>query len=74
MDKIIDQAKNEAGDTPDWLPNDYEYVEPAFSKSSTTEAPVTIGTIGFIEGVHRGEDSSSFIPTLNFIILILYFL
>ena len=21
MDNIIDQAKNEAGDTPDWLPN-----------------------------------------------------
>ena len=39
---------------------DIDYIEPGpFSQSSTTPPVPTIGTIGFIEGVHENTDSST---------------
>jgi len=59
IDTRIEMAAEEV-EQPDWLPDDIDYIEPGpFSQSSTTPPVPTIGTIGFIEGVHENTDSST---------------
>ena len=55
-DSSVDIVPVSGTDKPDWL-DDIAYDEPAYaSKLSTPPPPMTINTIGVIEGVHIADD------------------